>query len=118
MGLQRDIDEAGTSNIDLLDQRVGPQRGGKRVGQVARLLAGVLGQDHRGVGRHVAMRRIARRLNDHARQIGLRSQHRTRGSVDGSEHGGEQMGGRGTGCHDEAAGKGFWGVSQKTNDFG
>ncbi len=33
------------------------------------LQPGILGQHHRGIGRHVAMRRIARRLDGHARLV-------------------------------------------------
>ena len=47
-----------------------PQRVGQRFGDRARIAARRLGfarVDHRGVGRQVAMRRLARRLDDEAR---------------------------------------------------
>ena len=39
------------------------------LGEIARLGLGFLGQHHRGIGRHVAMRGIARRLDHDPRQI-------------------------------------------------
>ena len=38
-------------------------------GEIARLCLGLLGQHHRGVGRHVAMGGIARRLDHDPRQV-------------------------------------------------
>ena len=48
---------------------VGAQFVGDALGQLARLLAGVLRQHHRGIGRHVAMARIARRLDYNATNL-------------------------------------------------
>src|ERR1700733_14239562 len=60
-GLEREIDEARAGDIDLGDDSIGAQFFGNRLGELARLAAGVLGQHHGGVGGNVAMRRIARR---------------------------------------------------------
>ena len=68
-GLEREIDESRAGDVDLGDQLVGAKLFGDRFGEFARLLAGILGQHHGGVGRHVAMRRIARRLDRDARLI-------------------------------------------------
>ena len=42
------------------------------LGEIARLCLGFLGQHHRGIGRHVAMRGIARRLDHDAGEIDAR----------------------------------------------
>ncbi len=49
-----------------------PQLSCDLLGQVARLHAGVLGQRHGGVGCKIAVARLARRLDDDARQIEAR----------------------------------------------
>ena len=67
--LQGEIDEAGTGDLDGGDQIVGAQFFRDLVGELARLRLGVLGQHHRGIGRHVAMARIARRLDHDAGEI-------------------------------------------------
>ena len=67
--LQGEIDEAGTGNIDGGDQIVRAQPGCDLFGEVAGFCLGLPGQNHRGVGRHIAVRRIARRLDDDARQV-------------------------------------------------
>ena len=69
LGLQGEIDEAGTGDLDGSHQIVGAQFFRDLVGELARLDLGVLGQHHRGVGRHVAMARIARRLDHDAGEI-------------------------------------------------
>ena len=51
------------------NQTVGAEFFGKLVGEFSRLGPGVLGQHHRGIGRHVAMAGVARRLDHHAREI-------------------------------------------------
>ena len=61
--LKREIDEAWAGDLDLADQIVGAKLFRNRFREFARLLAGILGQHHGGIGRHVAMRRIARRLD-------------------------------------------------------
>ena len=65
-------------------------------GEIARLCLGLLGQHHRGVGRHVAMRGIARRLDHDARQIDAGgppalSRERAASGMDACEHVGEKM---------------------------
>ena len=67
--LEREIDEARPRDLDLGDQIVGAKLRRKGLGKFARLFAGILGEHHGGVGRHVAMGRIARRLDRDARQI-------------------------------------------------
>ena len=67
--LEREIDEAWAGDVDLGDESVGAKLFRDRFGKLARFLAGILGQHHGGVGRDVAMRRIARRLDGHARLI-------------------------------------------------
>ena len=67
--LQGEIDEAGTGNIDGGDQIVRAQPGCDLFGEVAGFCLGLPGQHHRGVGRHIAVRRIARRLDHDARQV-------------------------------------------------
>ena len=53
-------------------QRVGAQPRGDLVGELARLGLGVLGEHHRGIGRHVAMAGIARRLHHDACEVDAR----------------------------------------------
>jgi hypothetical protein len=67
--LQGQIDEAGTSDLDGGDEIVGAQFFRDPVRKIARLGLGVLGQHHRGVGRHVAVGCIARRLDHDAGEI-------------------------------------------------
>ena len=64
--LERQVDEARARHLDLRHQVVGAQLFGDRLGQLARLLAGVLGQHHGGIGRHVAVGGLARRLDHDA----------------------------------------------------
>ena len=74
-GLEREIDEARPGDLDLGDQIVGAKLFRNRFRELARLFAGILGEHHGGIGRHVAMRRIARRLDRHARLIDAGRQH-------------------------------------------
>ena len=67
--LQGQIDEAGSGDVDRGDQRVSAQFFGDLLGKIARLGLGLLGKHHGGVGRHVAMRGIARRLDHDAGEI-------------------------------------------------
>src|SRR5262249_31378197 len=80
------IDEAGAGDVDLLHQIVGRKRVGDCLRELARLLARVLGEHHRGVGRHVAVGRIARRLDHDARLVDPGGQHPACGEprVDGA----------------------------------
>jgi hypothetical protein len=64
--LQCEIDEAGPGDLDGSHQIVGAQFFRDFIGELARLRLGVLGQHHGGVGRHVAMARVARRLDHDA----------------------------------------------------
>ena len=59
------VDEARPGDRDLYDAVEFAQFGGDRLGQRARVGLGRLGEHHRGVGRKIAMRRIARRLDRH-----------------------------------------------------
>ena len=58
----------GPATSTLAISVVGAQLFGDQLGQLARLLARILGQHHRGIGRHVAMAGVARRLDQHARR--------------------------------------------------
>ena len=93
---QGQVDEAGTGDVDRCNQIVRAQLGRDRLGEIARFCLGLLGQHHRGIGRHVAMRRITRRLDHDPREIdtggpaafgGERGANR----VDAREHVGEKM---------------------------
>ena len=59
----------GPATATLGDVGVGAQRGGERLGECARVLAGRLGQHHGGIGGEIAMAGVARRLDGDARQI-------------------------------------------------
>ncbi len=91
MGLQRQVDEAGPGDGDGGDVVVAAQRGGDFFGKVARLLLGVLGQNHGGIGGHVAVARVARRLDQDAREIGIGAEHGSAGRVDADEQGREKV---------------------------
>jgi len=67
--LQSEVDEAGTGDIDGGDQIVGAQSFGDPLGEITRFCPGLLGQHHRGVGRHIAMAGVARRLDNDAGEI-------------------------------------------------
>ncbi len=74
-GFQGQIDEAGAGDINGGNQVIGAQPGRDRFGEVARLGFGLLGQNHRGIGSHVAMRRLLRGLDHHAREVDAFGQH-------------------------------------------
>ena len=59
-GVKRDVDEAGACHLDLGNAVGFSERGGERLGQIARLHAGLLGQLHGNVGGPVAMRTVLR----------------------------------------------------------
>ena len=63
------LTKPGPGHFGRGDIRVGPQRFGDLLGQRSRVLAGRLGQHHRGIGREIAMRGVARRLDADPRQI-------------------------------------------------
>ena len=87
-GLEREIDEARPGDLDFGDQASAAKLLGNGFGELARLLAGILGQHHGGVGRHVAMGRIARRLDRDARLVDPgRQQRRQRSSASIRAHG-------------------------------
>jgi hypothetical protein len=86
-GLQGEIDEARPRHLGLGHQRLGGELLGERLGERPRLQAGVLGQHHGGVGRHVAVRGLARRLDHDARLVDAGRQHaRRRQGVIGGAH--------------------------------
>ena len=99
MGLESEIDEAGPRDVDLGNLVVGAQPLGDGFSQFARLLAGVFRQHHCGIGRHVAMGQIARRLDHDARKIRSRTKHSASRSADTLKHIGEQMLGLGKARH-------------------
>ena len=55
--------------IDTGNERVGAQLLGDFFRKLARLLAGILGEHHGRIGRHITVRGIARRLGGDARLI-------------------------------------------------
>lgn len=59
-GVKRDVDEAGACHLDLGNAVSFSERGGERLGQIARLHAGLLGQLHGDVGGPVAMCTVLR----------------------------------------------------------
>ena len=67
--LQGQVDEARTGDLDLVHPRIAAQVAGDQLGEGARIGAGLLGEDHRRVGGEVAMRRVARRLDDDAPDV-------------------------------------------------
>ena len=67
--LQGQVDEARTGDLDLVHPRIAAQVAGDQLGKGARIGAGLLGEDHRRVGGEVAMRRVARRLDDDAPDV-------------------------------------------------
>ena len=96
LGLEGEIDEAGTCDLDGGDQIVGAQLFGDLVGEIARLGPRLLGEHHRGVRRHVAMGRVARRFDHDAGEIdagGPLALGRQRGAdrVHAREHIGKQV---------------------------
>ena len=66
IGLQPEVDEAGPGNLDPGHCRQGLELLPDSIRECQRIGARRLGQDHRRVGRKVAMRGIARRLDCHA----------------------------------------------------
>ncbi len=69
---EADVDEAGARDFDRLHVRRLSEDFGQRFGQGARIAAGRLGfarVDHRRIGRQVAVRRLARRLDDEAGKV-------------------------------------------------
>ena len=96
LGLQGEIDEAGPGDLDGSHQIVGAQFFRDFIGEFARLCLRVLGEHHRGIGRHVAMGGIARRLDHDAGEIdagGPLALGRERGAdrLHARQHVGEQM---------------------------
>jgi hypothetical protein len=94
--LQGEIDEAGTGNIDGGDQIVRPQPGGDPFGEIAGFCPNLPGQHHRGVGGHITVRRIARRLDHDARQVNAcgpsaLGRERAANRVHAGKHVGEKM---------------------------
>ena len=82
--------------IDFLDQIVATQARCDPLGQFARLRPCLLGKHHRGIGRHVAVRGVARRLDDDSGHIdagGPAAFGAERGAnrLDTREHVGKQM---------------------------
>jgi hypothetical protein len=63
---QPDVDEAGTRKLGSLDIIERSQLGCEQACQRARIGAGALGEHHRRVGREIAMRGVARRLDGHS----------------------------------------------------
>ena len=92
-GLKRQIDESRAGHVDAADKIVGAKLFRDFFGEIARLFAGILGEHHGGVGRHVAVRRIARRLDRDARLIdaGRQKARRNKGVV-GAPHAVENFG--------------------------
>ena len=95
-GLSVRLMKPGPATSTVGDEIVGAKLFGNRLGQLARLPAGVLGQHHGGVGRHVAVGGIARRLDLDARLVDAGRQHAGRdqrvvGGADAVEHVGKNV---------------------------
>ena len=73
-GCKAQVQKARPRHLGRGDARIGGKAGGQRIGDVAGLLAGGLGQHHGGVGGHVAMGGIARRLDRDCGGIKARGQ--------------------------------------------
>ena len=94
--LQGEVDEPWTGDVDRSDQIVRAQFRRDRLGEIARFGPRLLRQYHRGIGRHVAMGGVARRLDHHAREIDAGRPSALRGErvahrMHARQHVGEQM---------------------------
>ena len=67
VGLSVRLMKPGPATSTLATSSIGAQFVGDRFGKLARFAAGVLGQHHGSIGGDIAVRRIARRLDGHAR---------------------------------------------------
>ena len=95
-GLSVRLMKPGPATSTLATRSSARSLSGDRFGKLARLAAGILGEHHGGIGRDVAMRRIARRLDRHARLIDAGRQHaggnqRVVRAADAIEHFGENV---------------------------
>ncbi len=90
LACQGQVDEARTGDRDVFQQRIALECRGNRFRQIPRLLAGLLRQDHGGIGRHVAVGRIARRLDQHARAVEYRAEGRLPRSIARARHARDQ----------------------------
>jgi hypothetical protein len=63
------VDEAGTGDLNGRDIAIAPESCRDLLCQRARIFPDRLRQDHRGIGRQIAMGRVARRLDGDAAQI-------------------------------------------------
>ncbi len=95
-GLSARLMKPGPATSTLAISVVGAQLFGDQLSQLARLLACVLREHHRGIGRHVAMAGVARRLDQHARLVERRERsgrgERFVSRVHAAEHGREDVG--------------------------
>ncbi len=62
---EAEVQETGSGHARGLDPRVGGDAFGQLLRDLARRTVGAAGKDHRGIGRHVAVARVARRLDRH-----------------------------------------------------
>ncbi len=69
MGFQPEIDEARPGDLHLHHARIAREIGDDQFGERARVHPRFLGQHHGGVGGEIAMRAVARRLDDDAAHI-------------------------------------------------
>jgi hypothetical protein len=99
MRLERKIDKSGSSDVNFGDLVVGAQFDGNGFGKFARLLPGILGEHHCGIGRHVTVRRIARRLDNDARKIHTGTEHSAGRGANALKHIGKQILGLGRARH-------------------
>ncbi len=97
-GIQPDVDEAGSGDLDARDTGRRAEGGGDLGGELARVRADHLGELHRGVGRPVAVVAVLRTLE---REVGCREPLRGAGSARLGERGddGDEGGGEGFGIH-------------------
>ncbi len=74
VGRQSDVDEARPGDLDRGDVRQGLDLWGDRPGQRTWVGRGGFREDHRGIGREVAVRRVAGRLDRHGAAVQLHRQ--------------------------------------------
>ena len=113
---ERQVDKAGTGDIHRRDPRVRLQFFGQFACNLARVRLGRFRQHHRGIGGHISVQGIARRLDRHIGKIKLRGQRALglqrleAGDHEGADIGKEVHGGplalqgRATGVNDVAQG--------------
>ncbi len=102
-GFQRQIDKARPRYVGAGDKGVGAKFRRDRLGKLARLLAGILGQHHRRIGGDIAVSWIAWRLDRDARLIDAGRQCARAHQLIGRVANAREKLGENVFCNDEAA---------------